>query len=254
LYIQKLTAINIILSDETIHEIIENEFPEVLDNIKKNSELKGKINAALIEYMNKTLKKPLHEYIENIGFDKFYEYRAKVNHRLKAYIHSENFNIKISQIINKNLQDLGDKKFEELFDILNKNDADLIGKSYQMSIDVLTFMNNEEGKKNIELLFYNILSSVNVNNMYSNITEQTFDKIVINIKEAINSIIDKNIIDAFDAIDIAKIITNKINSLPLAGVENLLFSFMKDEFAWINILGFILGFIIGLIEVILLIW
>lgn len=248
----KLTAINLILSDETIHEIVENEFPEILNNIKENTELKEKIKMALLEYMNKTLKKPVYEYVEKIGFDKFYEYRAKINHKLKAYIHSENFNKKISQILSKNLEDLGNKTFGEFFNIVLKNDS--AEDHYNLSIDTIAFLKNEENKKNIASLFYNILSSVKVDNLYYNITDQTFERIVENIKEAINSIIDKNIIDAFDAIDIAKIIRDKINSLPLSGVENLLFSFMKEEFAWINILGFILGFIIGLVEVILFIW
>lgn len=248
----KLTAINIILSDETINEIIENEFPKLVNAIKENPELKEKINTSLLEYINKTLRRPIYEYIEKIGFDKFYEYRAKVNHRLKAYIHSENFNIMISQMINSNIEKLSEKEIGEFLNIIKSTDN--VENPYNLSIDVPSFIKNSNNKGNIELLLYSLLSSVKLNNLYSNITDKTFEKIITNIKEAINNIIDKNIVDAFNAINISKIISNKINSLPLSGVENLLFSFMKNEFAWINILGFILGFIIGSVEVIILLW
>ena len=248
----KLTAINIILSDETINEIIENEFPKLVNAIKENPELKEKINTSLLEYLNKTLRRPIYEYIEKIGFDKFYEYRAKVNHRLKAYIHSENFNIMISQMINSNIEKLSEKEIGEFLNIIKSTDN--VENPYNLSIDVPSFIKNSNNKGNIELLLYSLLSSVKLNNLYSNITDKTFEKIITNIKEAINNIIDKNIVDAFNAINISKIISNKINSLPLSGVENLLFSFMKNEFAWINILGFILGFIIGSVEVIILLW
>ena len=248
----KLTAINIILSDETINEIIENEFPKLVNAIKENPELKEKINTSLLEYINKTLRRPIYEYIEKIGFDKFYEYRAKVNHRLKAYIHSENFNIMISQMINSNIEKLSEKEIGEFLNIIKSTDN--VENPYNLSIDVPSFIKNSNNKGNIELLLYSLLSSVKLNNLYSNITDKTFEKIITNIKEAINNIIDKNIVDAFNAINISKIISNKINSLPLSGVENLLFSFMKNEFAWINILGFILGFMIGSVEVIILLW
>ena len=248
----KLTAINIILTDETIDEIVEKEFPKIVNTIRENPELKDKINNSLTEYINKTLKKPIYEHIEKIGFDKFYEYRAKTNHRLKTYIHSEHFALKISQLVSANLNGIGDKTIGELLAFIMKRDDEK--NDNHINIDIVPFIKNEENKSHIERLIKSIFQSIKLNNLYDNITDKTFERIVMNIKDTINNIIDKNLAAAFEAIDISKIITNKINSLPTKGVENLLFSFMRDEFAWINILGFILGFIIGLIEVIILVW
>ena len=45
-----------------------------------------------------------------------------------------------------------------------------------------------------------------------------------------------------------QIVKDKINALPLPEVENILFSFMKEHFKWINILGFFIGFVIGLVQ------
>ena len=248
----KLTAINIILTDETIDEIIEKEFPRIVNAINENPELKEKINTSLTEYINRTLKKPIYEHIEKIGFDKFYEYRAKTNHRLKAYIHSENFNLKITHFVSASLERIGEKKIGELLEAIMKTDnAD---NANNITIDIIPFIKNGDNKSHLEGLIYNIFHSITLNGLYDNIADKTLEKIVINIKDTINNIIDKNLVDALNAIDISKIITNKINSLPTEGVENLLFSFMKDELAWINILGFILGFIIGIFEVIILVW
>ena len=46
----------------------------------------------------------------------------------------------------------------------------------------------------------------------------------------------------------SEIVKDKINALPLPEVENILFSFMKEHFKWINILGFFIGFFIGLVQ------
>ena len=150
------------------------------------------------------------------------------------------------------LERIGEKKIGELLEAIMKTDnAD---NANNITIDIIPFIKNGDNKSHLEGLIYNIFHSITLNGLYDNIADKTLEKIVINIKDTINNIIDKNLVDALNAIDISKIITNKINSLPTEGVENLLFSFMKDELAWINILGFILGFIIGIFEVIILVW
>ena len=47
-------------------------------------------------------------------------------------------------------------------------------------------------------------------------------------------------------LNITGVVEEKINSLDVREVEEMLFSFMRSHFKWINILGFVIGFIIGL--------
>ncbi|MDR2884707.1 MAG: DUF445 family protein, partial [Deferribacteraceae bacterium] len=49
-------------------------------------------------------------------------------------------------------------------------------------------------------------------------------------------------------VNITSLVEQKINSLDLAEVEELLFSFMKNHFKWINILGFLIGFFVGAVQ------
>ncbi|MCD8568729.1 MAG: hypothetical protein LRY50_10545 [Geovibrio sp.] len=51
------------------------------------------------------------------------------------------------------------------------------------------------------------------------------------------------------AVDLPGIVENKINKLNLYEVEDILFDFMKDQFKWINRLGFVLGFLFGLVQI-----
>ncbi|MDY6820004.1 MAG: DUF445 family protein [Deferribacterota bacterium] len=242
----KLTAINIILSDETIYEIIDKEFPQIVNSLKNNNDLKNKISDNLYNYLNNILSKPIYEYIERIGFEKFYEYRAKIIHRLKKYIHSDNFNEKIENIIKNNIETLSQKKIKEVLKNITINN-----EKFSIQVDVSNILKTENQSK-IENLFNEVLDTIVLGNIYNSISEKTYNELAGNFKKELNSILDNNIINVFNTINISKIITDKINNLSLKDVENLLFSFMKEEFRWINLLGFIIGFIIGVIEVIII--
>jgi uncharacterized membrane protein YheB (UPF0754 family) len=55
-------------------------------------------------------------------------------------------------------------------------------------------------------------------------------------------------------VDISSLVEHKIMSLDLAEVEEILFSFMRQHFKWINVLGFVIGFLIGLVQMGILIF
>jgi uncharacterized membrane protein YheB (UPF0754 family) len=57
-----------------------------------------------------------------------------------------------------------------------------------------------------------------------------------------------------NTVDIAQVVENKINSLNTAEVEEMIFSFTKTHFKWINLLGFLIGFLVGIIQVAFTIW
>ena len=102
-------------------------------------------------------------------------------------------------------------------------------------MDILNSDNYKTNKNNLIIKVTNYIAS----NSY---------KISSIITEFIIKLIKGNLKYALNAINIEKIVKDKINALPLPEVENILFSFMKEHFKWINILGFFLGFLIGLIQ------
>jgi uncharacterized membrane protein YheB (UPF0754 family) len=52
-----------------------------------------------------------------------------------------------------------------------------------------------------------------------------------------------------NTVDIGKEVEDKINSLDTAEVEEMIFSFTRTHFKWINLLGFAIGFLVGVVQV-----
>ncbi len=70
--------------------------------------------------------------------------------------------------------------------------------------------------------------------------------------EAVPDILDKMAEKMDSAVDIEKIVYEKVNNFSSDKLEEMLYSIMKKEFRFVEILGGILGFIIGIIQILLL--
>lgn len=68
--------------------------------------------------------------------------------------------------------------------------------------------------------------------------------------DKVTELIKSNLASVLEKINITQTVEDKINALPLAEVEDILFSFMRTHFKWINILGFAIGFVIGCLQLI----
>ena len=78
-------------------------------------------------------------------------------------------------------------------------------------------------------------------------------KILISeFSEAVPDILDKMAEKMDSAVDIEKIVYEKVNNFSSDKLEEMLYSIMKKEFRFVEILGGILGFIIGIIQILLL--
>ena len=55
-----------------------------------------------------------------------------------------------------------------------------------------------------------------------------------------------------DTLNVRRMVEEKVNSLDLLQVEDLLMGVMKEQFKYINLFGALLGFLIGFINLLVL--
>ena len=227
--ILKAGFINLFLSNEKIEQIVENELPHITEDLSTNPVIYKNIYKTIEEEIDNLLKKPVSEIIVKLGFSD--------NHDIVLYIKNHfvtNTNIleKVSALILDKLYQYSNLTIKEILMLLNIDIYKFI------KTDVMDILNAENYK----------LVKANMINKFTAFISSNYNKISDVITEIAIKLIKSNLKYALNAVNIEKIVKDKINALPLPEVENILFSFMKEHFKWINILGFFIGFVIGLAQ------
>ena len=227
--ILKAGFINLFLSNEKIEQIVENELPHITEDLSTNPVIYKNIYKTIEDEIDNLLKKPVNEVMVKLGFSD--------NHDIVLYIKSHfvtNTNIldKVSALILDKLYQYSNLTIKEILMLLNIDIYKFI------KIDVMDILNAEN---------YKLVKS-NMINKFTAFISNNYNKIADVITELAVKLIKSNLKYALNAVNIEKIVKDKINALPLPEVENILFSFMKEHFKWINILGFVIGFVIGLVQ------
>lgn len=225
----KAGFISLVLSDEKITNMVKEELPSITYDLSRNKELYQNFYNIIEKEIDKLLDKNIAEIAEILGYKNPEEVSNAIH---ETFVNKIDINNKIIQIIMNKLYKYNNLTINEVLNILQIDIKQFI------KIDIMAIL----GSSNYKTIKNNFISK------FVNFVTQNAPKISSIMTELLIKLIKGNLKYALNAINIEKIVKDKINALPLPEVENILFSFMKEHFKWINILGFFIGFIIGLIQ------
>lgn len=240
----KLGVLNMFLNEDVIRDIVQSKFPEIMDNILESEEIKRKITDTIKEKVTNILNTPIYKYIERFNVEDFYSFKSSIEIKILNFLKSDFLSEKIKYLVISNKEYLKSLKTRELLNF--------IGIDLSNNIDNKIFRNilkDSYVKETVVDKISSIIKDIKVENIYDKISQKTFRKVVDFTTLEINALVQRNIKPVLKAIDIKSIVEKKIDFLNLYEIEDMLFSFMKEQFKWINILGFILGFIFGSIQI-----
>lgn len=228
--ILKMGLVNMFLSNDTIKNTVKREFPKIVNDISNNSNLYNTIKTNILNEINILLNKNINEVLtDNI----VYEINTSINSKLSSGEVKDKIENSMKNTLSLLFSSLTFMSFKDVLKLLSID----ISKSFKLSNVLLSFDNNELRSK----IYFQI--SQYIRNNSEHLSTVITDNFVSSIKTNLPKILNQ--------LNIGKTVEDKINSLPLKDLEDMLFSFMKIHFKWINILGFVIGFIIGTIQLII---
>jgi len=231
----KLGFLNMFMNEDSITELVDKYLPNLISSIKESDDVKLKISKSIEDYIDGIVRKPLFQHADAIGLDALFQLRSSVVTAAKGTLDAPEFSGKVSGMINDMIKQNSEKTLGDILEEIGMKTAieEKLVKGFSIQIsDVSKYLSKLAG-------------NLRIKNIYSVIPKKLFYGIKITLLSEINKIVEKNTPKMLEAINFPKITEDRINTLDLYEVENLLFSFMKESFRWINVLGFILGFLFG---------
>jgi uncharacterized membrane protein YheB (UPF0754 family) len=235
----KLGFLNMFMNSDTINDLVDKYLPTLVTSLKNSDEVKGKITASIKEYIDGIIEKPLFMHADKIGLENIFQLKSTIVTAAQQTIGSDEFSDRIKNKIIDIIRKNSDKTLKDILDSMEISDL--------VSGQIESKMKPDMGL--ISSALAGFASKFHIKDIYSVIPKKLFYTIKITLIKEINKVVEKNSERMIEAINLPKITEDRINSLDLYEVENLLFSFMRDSFRWINVLGFILGFLFGAIQV-----
>ncbi|GAB1534950.1 DUF445 family protein [Geovibrio sp. ADMFC3] len=245
----KLGFLNMFLNEDSINDLVQEHLPKLINGIKTDPALKQRISKGIKGKIDEFLKKPLYAHAGKIGFETIYEVRSDYITRIQKYLSSESFAESISKAACMMLEERGATigSAAKMIGIDLKNEG-------TASALITRLAGSGVLKNTLPHAIYKILKSIRAANLYDGMPKKSFFAVKAKLTDEINILLEKNVPGMVRAVDLPGIVEKKINTLNLYEVEDILFDFMKDQFKWINRLGFVLGFIFGLVQVAVLIF
>jgi len=234
----KLGVLNMFMNEDTIVELVDKYLPNLISSIKESDDVKEKISLTISQYIDGLISKPLFQHADAIGFESLFQMRGSIISATQKTLDSDQFSEKISAMINEMIQKNSSKTLGEVLDDFELKNmlSQKINSGFRTDIH------------EISAYLGKLANGLHIRNIYSVIPKKLFYSIKMALLKEINKIVEKNTPKMLSAINFPKITEDRINSLNLYEVENLLFAFMKDSFRWINILGFVIGFLFGAVQ------
>lgn len=234
----KLGFLNMFLNEDTVRDLVNKYLPKLITSVKESKDVRQRIEKALTGYIKDLAEKPLYKHADSIGLETVFSLKSSLVSAIQRAVASEDIAEKITGKLIQYVRTNPEKTFGEVIEAA--------GLTKVVEGNIREFARPTDRK--LVSMLCGFSDNIHINNVYRFIPKKMFGRVKSALINEINKVVEKNLDRIVESVNLPKITENRINTLNLYEVENLLFSFMSDSFKWINILGFVLGFLFGLLQ------
>ena len=231
--------------------LTENTLTESLLSEEKQKFIRESIERKIYEISNEeeiTIKEKIQDYIDEDLYSKTTKFiKNKLTNIIIDTLKEED----IGNLVAKQIEAAAKEKMQgSILGIFGANN--LISKITDETAKKINEYIDENGKELISVIIMEKISEFeeeytsNIANKIKN-SEIDFISIIMNIY---NKIIEENISKVLNAIDISKVVEDKINSMNMLELEKMILEIMNKELKALVNLGAIIGFVLGLLNLI----
>ena len=236
---------------DKIPEFLDKAGDEVADWLK-NEQTQQQMAKMLRERADSLLDRSLASYVEKMPYEKIEGVRQFIKNQVVDTIQSRK-TIDTALILTESAVDrLKDRPFTDLLGrVLPENGID-IGREH-LADKLLAMIRSPQARASVETILVEQSNHWICNKplglLSARLPGDLRQEIEINACQLIEETLKKEAPRLVETLNVRQMVEEKVNSLDLLQVEDLLMGIMKEQFKYINIFGAFLGFLIGFINI-----
>ncbi len=243
-------------------ELIEQKVKEYLDNKgediaewMQDEAVQERISSALQGKIREISSTPIADLLKNVPPEKIVEIKALVIAQVTALIQNPSVADSLTAIIRDAMDSQAERPMGDILADLFSQEGVARGQEWtaQQTIHMLRSL---KVRRILDTIVINLIENNLIKRSIGPLTHFLPKKVQAAfceyLMQATSALLIREVPSLVDSLNIKQIVTQKVNSLDLLRLENLLLSIMQEQFKYINLFGGLLGFLIGLCNLVFL--
>lgn len=240
--------------EEKVREYLVDKEEDIVGWLQ-NEEVQQKVSTALQERAIVFMNTPLVDFIKSDTNERTEEICATLSRQLVSFLREPQTIEGICRLLQDNIEIHIENGNATLQTILN----DLIGEGgldkgrAWIKSEGIAFLRSAESKKTLDSMVELLLSSLlarNIGKLSNLLPQGVREGMYRSIQNMSSEMLATEVPGLVDSLDLRNIVAEKVDSLNLLRLEELLLSIMEEQFKYINLFGGLLGFMIGMLNLI----
>lgn len=245
-------------------EKIYARLPEFMDNASnelrqwlKSEKVQQNVAKALRERLDSWLDRPLSSYLEKMPYEKVANMKLFIRQHAVTFVQSQHSQQQIMTWLDHGVDGIKDQPFSQLIRQIG-SDSSAPELAKLITTTVIQMLQTESLQ---QALNQALTQKINywvterpLGELATRLPSDAREELQHGLFEQLVTLLKKEIPPLVDTLDIRRIVEDKVNSLDILKVEDLLMGIMKEQFKYINLFGALLGMLIGLLNLFLLQW
>lgn len=238
----------VFVSSDKVAESIITSLKEYLNNEENYSKTYDMITA----YIDKISEMKINELTQKIPEDyKDYPIATIIMNMTRKTCTNEN----LSKFLNSMSSHITKLDNKNIYDIIVSIEPDIKNK---LSAYIKEQLQKINADKNLHSYIYktigyqiNLLMDTQIKDIMSKLTDEHLDFIKKTSIKIYDFIIQKTMINILEAMNISKVVEDRINDFEIKEAEDIVITVVKKELKAITLIGGVLGFVIGLVPILI---
>ena len=245
---------------ETVREKITEYLTDHDDDINEwmqSPEMTEKVTVLLTAQLDTIYKTPLVDLVKNVEPESIDALGESISEQIIAKLQQESLRTSFTELLMSRVKDQftsGKDLGETLRDLIGEESVDSLVSSAQTKI--VQSLQTPAIKEHIASLVDQILGKIlscKLGKLSRIFNENMRGSIYSSAQNSVITVLEREVPNLLQSFKLNRVVADKINSLDLLRLEQLLLSIMEEQFKYINLFGAILGFILGCINIIFLV-